>query len=252
MSHYAMDSPRMTAVDEKKILLSASGISVAYQQRNVLHQVDLQVESGEVVTVIGPNGAGKTTLVRVALGLLKPTSGTVHLESGLRVGYLPQRFAAEQTLPIDVARFLGLTGVRDERRLQRTLEEVGAGRIYRSSLQALSGGELQRVLLARALLRDPELLVLDEPAQGVDLHGQIEFFSLLERLRTERGCSVLMVSHDLHLVMAATDRVICLNNHVCCKGTPEAVTRNPAFIELFGEEAAATLALYAHDRRHRH
>lgn len=242
----------MTAAEEKKILLRADDISVAYQQRRVLRNVSIEVETGEVVTVIGPNGAGKTTLIRIALGLLPPTSGAVHLEPGLRIGYLPQRFDIEQTMPIDVGRFLNLTGIRDRQRIGDVLREVKAENLVGSSLQELSGGELQRVLLARALLRDPELLVLDEPAQGVDLHGQVEFFSLLDRLRNERGCSVLMVSHDLHLVMAATDRVVCLNNHVCCTGTPASVTRNPAFIELFGEEAARSLALYAHDRKHRH
>ena len=242
----------MTAPGEKKVLLQASDISVTFRQREVLHKVNLQVEAGEVVTIIGPNGAGKTTLVRVALGLLAPTSGKVQLNPGLKIGYLPQKFDIEQTLPISVARFLQLTGVCDEELLRTALKDVSAERLYESSLQGLSGGEMQRVLLARALLRNPELLVLDEPAQGVDLHGQIAFFSLLEELRAARGCSVLMVSHDLHLVMAATDRVICLNNHICCKGTPEVVTRNPAFIELFGEEAAASLAIYAHDRKHRH
>ncbi|PLX99613.1 MAG: zinc ABC transporter ATP-binding protein ZnuC [Desulfuromonas sp.] len=242
----------MTVAAEKKSLLRTEGISVVFQQRRVLHEVDLQIESGEVVTIIGPNGAGKTTLVRVALGLLKPTSGSIHLDPVIRVGYLPQRFEVEPTLPINVDRFLKLTGVSDGQRIQQALEEVNAGRLLKTSLQSLSGGEQQRVLLARALLRNPDLLVLDEPAQGVDLHGQVEFFSLLEKLRSERGCSVLMVSHDLHLVMAATDRVICLNTHVCCKGTPEMVTRNPAFIELFGEEAAKNLAIYAHDRGHRH
>jgi len=242
----------MTVADQKKVLLQANDISVVFQQRNVLQNVDLQIEAGEVVTVIGPNGAGKTTLIRVALGLLQPTTGSVYLDPSLRIGYLPQRFQVEQTLPINVSRFLRLTGIRDNARLQAVLQSVGASKLLASPLQSLSGGEMQRILLARALLRDPELLVLDEPAQGVDLHGQIEFFSLLEKLRAERGCSVLMVSHDLHLVMAATDRVICLNNHVCCKGTPEAVTRNPAFIELFGAEAAESLAIYAHDRAHRH
>lgn len=242
----------MTVVEQKKVLLKATGISVIFQQREVLSKVDLQIEAGEVVTIIGPNGAGKTTLIRVALGLLAATAGSVYLAPGLRIGYLPQRFQVEPTLPITVIRFLQLSGIREAARLQEVLGEIGAGHLLELPLQSLSGGEMQRVLLARALLRDPELLVLDEPAQGVDLHGQVEFFSLLEKLRSDRGCSVLMVSHDLHLVMAATDRVICLNNHICCKGTPEVVTRNPAFIELFGAEAAESLAIYAHDREHRH
>lgn len=242
----------MDVVADKNIVLDVQSVSLHSRQREILSHVDLQVRSGEVVTIIGPNGAGKTTLLRTALGLLKPSSGQVWLRPGLRVGYLPQRFQVDPVLPMTVHRFFRLSGAGDEREMITALTEVGAEKLLGSAMQSLSGGETQRVLLARTLLRNPELLVLDEPAQGVDLHGQVELFSLLEKVRQDRGCSVLMVSHDLHLVMASTGRVICLDRHVCCTGSPAAVTRNPAFVELFGEKAAENLAVYAHDREHKH
>lgn len=242
----------MDVVKDKNIILDVHAVSLSTRQREILSHVDLQVRSGEVVTIIGPNGAGKTTLLRTALGLLKPTSGQVWRRPGLRIGYLPQQFQVDPVLPLTVRRFLRLSGAKDEREMTSALAEVSAEKLLDTAMQSLSGGETQRVLLARTLLRNPELLVLDEPAQGVDLHGQVELFSLLEKVRQERGCSVLMVSHDLHLVMASTGRVICLNTHVCCTGSPAAVTRNPAFVELFGEEAATNLAVYAHDREHHH
>jgi zinc transport system ATP-binding protein len=232
--------------------MDVQAVSVRSRQREILSNIDLQIRSGEVVTIIGPNGAGKTTLVRTALGLVRPSTGRVWLRPGLKVGYLPQRFHVDPVLPLTVRRFLKLSGPVDDDQIMVALTEVGAEKMLNVAMQTLSGGENQRVLLARTLLQNPALLVLDEPAQGVDLHGQVELFSLLEKVRCERGCSVLMISHDLHLVMASTDRVVCLNGHVCCTGTPEMVTRNPAFVELFGEKAAANLAVYAHDREHRH
>jgi len=234
-----------------EILLGVAKVSVRIGQRDILCAVDLQLRAGEVVTLIGPNGAGKTTLVRVALGLQAPTDGLIYRRPELRIGYLPQRFHVDPILPMPVRRFLRLTG-GDPQAVADALGEVGAGSLLDAAMQELSGGELQRVLLARTLLLEPDLLVLDEPAQGVDLHGQVELFSMLDRVRRQRNCAVLMISHDLHLVMASTGRVVCLNRHVCCTGTPAAVTRNPAFIELFGEEAARTLAVYAHDPDHRH
>lgn len=242
----------MNSSERHDIVLDVQAVTMRSRQREILHRVDLQVRAGEVVTIIGPNGAGKTTLVRAALGLIVPTSGQVWTRPGLKIGYLPQRFQVDPVLPLTVRRFLTLSGAKGLAEMKATLGEVGAEGLLEAAMQTLSGGETQRVLLARTLLRNPELLVLDEPAQGVDLHGQVELFSLLEKVRRERGCSVLMISHDLHLVMASTDRVICLNRHVCCTGSPAAVTRNPAFVELFGEKAAANLAVYAHDREHQH
>ncbi len=233
-------------------LASLSHISKTLAGRDVLRNVDLAVSASEIVTLIGPNGAGKTTLLRILLGLLPADAGTVWLKPGLKLGYMPQRLPIDETMPLPVERFLTL-GARAERtRLRAVLAEVGASGLERTPIQKVSGGEFQRVLLARALLRDPDLLVLDEPAQGVDLAGQSALFELFISIRGRRGCGVLMVSHDLHLVMAATDTVVCLNHHVCCTGHPEAVSRDPAYLALFGPRAAATLALYTHHHDHVH
>jgi zinc transport system ATP-binding protein len=233
-------------------LVALSGIDVSFGRERVLDGVDLGVSGGEIVTVVGPNGAGKTTLVRVVLGLLRPNSGTVFRRSGARVGYMPQRLAIDDTLPLTVKRFLSLGGSVPKGRRAVVLEEVGVGRLLDQPVQRISGGEMQRVLLARALLRDPDLLVLDEPAQSVDVSGQSEIYSLIGALRHRRGCAVLLVSHDLHLVMAAADRVVCLNRHVCCTGMPQEVREDPAYLALFPTYAGAGLAMYAHDHDHAH
>lgn len=233
-------------------LLELKGVDLFRGSRQLLQQIDLQLKSGEILTVIGPNGAGKTTLVRVALGLLAPSSGSVFRKAQIRIGYMPQRLHIDPTFPLTVERFLAMAGKNLHSRVLPMLEEVGASHVHRSPLQNLSGGELQRVLVARALMRDPALLVLDEPVQGVDVHGQMELYQLISQIRDQRDCAILMVSHDLHLVMAATDRVLCLNRHICCSGTPEMVTNHPAYLELFGPQAVQHLAIYNHDRNHRH
>lgn len=220
--------------------------------RHVLHNVSLHLTRGQILTLIGPNGAGKTTLVKLALGLLTPTSGIVQRTSGLRVGYMPQRLQVDATLPISVQRFLQMVPGARSQDIASVLEEVGALRVQHSRLQALSGGELQRVLLARALLGKPDLLVLDEPTQGVDLKGQAELYRLITQIRDRHDCGVLMVSHDLHLVMSATDEVICLNQHVCCHGHPEQVSNDPAYLELFGKVGVQAMAVYTHHHNHEH
>ena len=231
--------------------LDIVNVDLVLGNRMLLENVSLQLRRGEVLTIIGPNGAGKTTLLRVALGLLRPTRGRVVRQKGLKIGYMPQRLYLDPTFPLNVKRFLSLScGEMD--RAVALLDEVGAGHVLESAMQNLSGGELQRVLLARALVLEPDLLVLDEPVQGVDVHGQTELYQLIGRIREKRGCAVLMVSHDLHLVMAATDRVLCLNRHICCSGTPEAVTNDPAYAELFGPLAVEYLAVYVHDKTHQH
>lgn len=233
-------------------LVKVRGVAMDFAGHAVLTDVDLTVEDGQIVTLIGPNGSGKSTLVRIVLGLLTPTRGQVNLRPRTRIGYMPQRLAVEDTLPLTVARFLRLGGPADNGQLEAALDEVGAGHLAQNPVQDISGGEMQRVLLARALLREPDLLVLDEPVQGVDVTGQGELFRLITRIRERRGCGVLMVSHDLHLVMASTDTVVCLNHHVCCTGHPETVTRDPAYLELFGPLAERGLAVYTHDHDHHH
>jgi zinc transport system ATP-binding protein len=232
-------------------LIRLDGVGVTFAGQSVLQDVQLSVQPGEIVTLIGPNGAGKTTLVRAVLGLLKPHSGSVWRKPKLRVGYMPQKLHVDATLPLSVLRFLRLVPGVERAHVQAALAEVGAEQVIDSPLQSVSGGELQRVLLARALLREPELLVLDEPVQGVDVSGQAELYRLITQLRDRHGCGVLMVSHDLHLVMSTTDQVVCLNRHVCCSGHPEQVSFDPAFVELFGEDAKS-LAIYTHHHDHEH
>jgi len=233
-------------------LVTATDVSVAFDGQPALQRVGLSVHAGEIVTLIGPNGAGKTTLVRIVLGLQRPDTGRVRRRPGLTFGYVPQRFHVDPTLPMTVARFLALPTRRARPDIERALADVGAGHTVDKPLQGLSGGEFQRVMLARALLRAPELLVLDEPLQGVDFSGQIALFDLIGGLRARHGFGVLMVSHDLHIVMRDTDHVVCLNHHVCCHGTPEAVTRHPDYLALFGREAARAVAVYPHQHDHAH
>ncbi|MFO1036793.1 MAG: metal ABC transporter ATP-binding protein [Geminicoccaceae bacterium] len=233
-------------------LIEARGVVVSREGRLLLDHVDLGVGAGEIVTLIGPNGAGKSSLVRVLLGLLKPDTGTVNRAAGLRIGYAPQRLHIEPTLPIDVRRFLTLGETAAEAELMAILGRVGAGSVLDRQMGALSGGERQRVVLARALLRRPDLLVLDEPMSGVDLNGQAELYALIGRVRDETGAGILLVSHDLHLVMARTDRVICLERHVCCAGRPIEVTRSPEFVRLFGHRFGEAVALYRHEHDHVH
>jgi zinc transport system ATP-binding protein len=233
-------------------LLRLQGVSFAPDGREILRDVSLQLDGGQILTVIGPNGAGKTTLIKIAMGLVTPETGGVTRAPGLRIGYMPQRLQVEATMPMQVERFLRLCRGATAERLREALSEVGAQRVLYSRLSTLSGGELQRVLLARALLHEPQLLVLDEPTQGVDLKGQAELYRLITRIRDQHRCGVLMVSHDLHLVMSSTDEVICLNQHVCCHGHPEQVSNDPAYLELFGKSTAAALAVYTHHHNHHH
>ncbi|MCY4407617.1 MAG: metal ABC transporter ATP-binding protein [Rhodospirillaceae bacterium] len=233
-------------------LASGRDLVVRYGGRTVLDRVSIEVRRREVVSVIGPNGAGKTTAVRALLGLIKPNSGVVERAPGVVVGYVPQRIAPESLLPLTVRRFLSMAGRRARADAAAVLDEVGTAAVIDRQLSGLSGGEFRRVLLARALLRDPDLLVLDEPIQQVDFAGQLAMHQLIGRLRDRRGCGVLIVSHDLHLVLGATDRVVCINGHVCCAGEPEEVSRHPEYISLFGPGAAAGLAVYTHDHDHSH
>ncbi len=234
-------------------LVHLSGVRVQFGQEPALEQVDLSVNNGQVVTVIGPNGAGKTTLLRVALGLQSPSSGVARRRAGIRIGYMPQRLTIDETLPLTVRRFLALSGAARDR-TAAVLRDTGIpDALLRNPIQRISSGEFQRVLLARALLREPDLLVLDEPAQSLDLTGQSEFYGLIAKVRDSYGCGILVVSHDLHLVMAAADHVVCLNRHICCTGHPQEVRRNPAYLALFpGGRPMEGLAVYEHAHDHAH
>lgn len=235
-----------------KILLSAEKIEKSLASRKILQGIDLSIAESQIVTLIGPNGAGKTTLVRILLGLIQPDSGSVQQREGLRIGYMPQRIHIEPTLPMSVIRFLKLASPKAEKHIDELLNQLNIRELSEQQLISISGGELQRVLLARALLRDPHLLILDEPAQGVDIAGQADLYELIGKIRNDFGCSVLMISHDLHLVMSSTDEVICLNHHVCCHGKPDQVSVDPAFLELFGSQVSTNLAVYTHHHNHEH
>lgn len=253
----ASDEVANTGGNAQGPLLSAAGIGKQYGDRVVLEGVSFSINAGQIVTLIGPNGAGKTTLVRIALGLLDPDSGTITRREGLRLGYMPQSLHIEPTLPLTVYRFLhlalrGAPKSLNIAEIEATLDLLKIPHLAAAQLTGLSGGELQRVLLARALLRKPHLLVLDEPAQGVDIAGQAELYSLIDSIAESQGCGVLMISHDLHLVMSSTDEVICLNHHVCCHGKPEMVSNDPAYLSLFGAGATDSLAVYTHHHTHEH
>lgn len=237
---------------ESEPLVSAEGVGVRRAGRWLLRDVDIAVAAGELVTVIGPNGGGKTTLVKTLLGLISPDEGAVRRRPGLTVGYVPQRLAVEWTLPLSVERLMTLTERRPAAAVAAALAETGAAHLVRRPVQALSGGELQRVLLARALARTPDLLVLDEPVQGVDFAGETDLYALIGDIRRHRGCGVLLVSHDLHVVMARTDRVVCLDGGVQCSGRPRDIAADPALARVFGARAGAHLAVYAHDHEHPH
>jgi len=233
-------------------LIAASGVAVGFGGPPVLRDVNFRIDAGEIVTIVGPNGSGKSVLLRALLGIIRPTKGRVMRKAGLRVGYVPQRLHIDTALPMNVARFLSLPLRQSPARIAAVLEQVGVPGSQTKQMTVLSGGQFQRVLLARALLANPEILVLDEPTQGLDQPGVAAFYRLIEEVRAALGCAVLSVCHDLHVVMSASDRVICLNGHVCCEGTPQVVSNAPEYRALFGYGTGGALALYRHDHNHSH
>ncbi len=233
-------------------LIEAKNLTVTLGGHVALRDVDFQISQGEIVTVVGPNGSGKTTLLRALIGAIRPSGGSVRHQPGLTIGYVPQGLAIDPTLPLTVARFLNLPRRRSAKAAAAALARAGAAGLDQRPLTALSGGQFQRVLLARALLEKPQILVLDEPTTGLDQPGSAAFYHQIEEIRQSLGCAVLMVSHELHVVMSASDRVICLNGHVCCHGTPDVVASAPEYRALFGTGTRGALALYRHDHDHGH
>ncbi|QCI17138.1 zinc ABC transporter ATP-binding protein ZnuC [Buchnera aphidicola (Aphis helianthi)] len=227
-------------------------IHVNFDNRSILYNISLSLTSNRIITLIGPNGAGKSTLIRVILGLIKPTSGTVFRSPHISIGYVPQKLYLNNLLPITVERFMKLSQYKKTTNVLKILKRVKADSLRYLSLQRLSGGEMQRVLLARALLNNPNLLVLDEPVQGVDVMGQLDLYNLIHCIRSELNCTILIVSHDLNFVMAKTDHVICLNKHICCSGSPKKVFKNLEFISMFGFERIQEIAIYHHRHDHIH
>ncbi|MEM9633864.1 MAG: metal ABC transporter ATP-binding protein [Pseudomonadota bacterium] len=240
----------MTASKMQLVQLDRAGIRKGGNW--LVRGVDLSVSEREIVTLIGPNGSGKSTTAKMALGILKPSEGSAFRGKGLKVGYVPQKLTIDWTLPLSVGRFMRLTNPLSDADCRQALEQTGAGHLLNAEMRTLSGGEMQRVMLARAIARSPDLLVLDEPVQGVDYAGEIAIYDLISEIRNTMGCGILMISHDLHVVMAAADQVICLNGHVCCRGTPSDVSKSDQYHALFGARAGAGLAVYQHHHDHVH
>ena len=228
------------------VFLKTSGVSVVRGGRQILRDINFEVREGDFVSVVGPNGAGKTTLLKVLTGVLSPDSGFCESRPGLRVGYTPQSMDSMRHMPVSAERFITLRRKVEREEFQDVCRQTGVEDILTVKMGNLSGGEIQRVLLARALMGSPDLLVLDEPAQNLDISGQLEFYKLLETIHFERGTSVLMVSHDLHMVMSSTKKVVCMYGHICCAGEPQAVSKDPEFVSMFGEEMARFVSLYPH------
>lgn len=231
-------------------LIEARDLDVRMGGQRILEHIDLTIRAGEILTIVGPNGSGKSTLLRALIGAVKLDGGKVTHAGGLRIGYVPQRLHIDPTLPLTVRRFLNLPRRHSDAAIQQALERAGIPGREGLAMTALSGGQFQRALMARALLDKPDLLILDEASQGLDQTGTADFYRQLEQIRDELNCGILLVSHDLHVVMRAADRVICLNHHICCQGHPEAVTAAPEYRALFGRYEEEALAIFRHDPHH--
>ena len=233
-------------------LITLNDVGVSRAGRWLVRGVSMTIDAGEIVTLIGPNGSGKTTTAKLALGIMKPSEGSVSRNPALRIAYVPQKLSIDWTLPLTVRRFLSLTRPVSDSEAVDAMTRTGTLHLAGSEVRTMSGGEFQRVLLARAIALKPDVLVLDEPVQGVDFTGEIELYDLIRSIRDRLRCGILLISHDLHVVMAATDRVICLNGHVCCSGAPTTVAESPEYKALFGPRAASALAVYEHNHDHTH
>jgi len=236
---------------ENKILVKLKSAGFRLNDKWLVQGVSLQVEKGKIVTLIGPNGSGKSTTAKIALGIYKKIDGEVEKYTN-KIGYVPQKISIDWTLPLRVKDFMTLTENLEDKTINEALSLTGVIHLKDKNLGDLSGGEFQRVLLSRAISKKPELLVLDEPVQGVDFTGEIALYKLIKKISEDLNCGILLISHDLHTVMSATDHVVCLNGHVCCSGSPSDVAKNNEYKALFGEQAAQTLSIYEHKHDHVH
>lgn len=235
-----------------ELLLQATDISYSNSGKSILDQVSFELYRGQITTIIGPNGAGKSTLTSIVNGLIENFTGTIKRTDNLKIGYLPQKVYVNTLMPLSVQRLMQLTQQVKDVEVDEALAQTDVSYLKHRQVQSLSEGELKRVLLARTTLGKPDLIVLDEPTAGVDVTGEIKMYELIGEFRNRLQCAVLLVSHDLHLVMSKTDQVLCLNQHLCCSGLPESVSRHPEYLALFGDQAADAIAVYSHQHDHVH
>lgn len=238
-------------MQKERILISLENVSVEYDDKPILENICLDVVSNRVVTLIGPNGAGKSTLAKVILGLINPTCGVVHRDPKMNMGYVPQKFHIDKLMPISVSRFLNLYAKPSQDTYEKAINKSKVTKLLKHQLHHLSGGEMQRVLMAQALMREPDLLVLDEPSQGMDISAQSELYQLIKDIKSDYNVGVVLISHDLHFVMQGTDEVICLNKHVCCHGAPKDVRKTPEYAKAFGIKSEG-MTMYIHEHDHVH
>ena len=238
-------------MSKNNLLVSLNNAGIYKSPKWLIRGVSLEVKSGQIVTLIGPNGSGKTTTAKMVLNILEPDEGSLKRYTN-KIAYVPQKINIDWTLPLRVVDFMRLTNNLSNNEIIESLNQTGVEKLFKEQIHGLSGGEFQRVLLARAIAKKPELLVLDEPVQGVDFNGEIDLYNIIKNISANLNCGILLVSHDLHFVMSATDHVVCLNGHICCSGKPSAIIKDKAYIELFGEHRSKTLTYYQHDHDHTH
>ena len=236
----------------KNSLIELNNCGVFRNDKWLVRGISLKVFKGQIVTLIGPNGSGKSTTAKIALGILKPDEGTNFIQEGIKISYVPQKISIDWSLPLRVIDFMNLIEKNNINNIIETLSITGIGDLLYQDVRNLSGGEFQRLLMARAIIKEPDFLVLDEPVQGVDYPGEIALYKTIQEIVKNVKCGILLISHNLHVVMSQTDHVICLNGHVCCSGAPKSIIKEPEYIKLFGESMDPTLALYEHEHDHKH
>lgn len=251
-SHNTPMSDNRQPSAQSSVILSGENIGVTRHGKAIIHDVDLAITDHDFVTIVGPNGAGKSTLLKVLLGIMPASDGKLYCKPGLKIGYVPQQFDVPSTMPLTVKGFLTLNATVSEEKIDGVLAQLSILAYKSTLIYKLSGGERQRVLIARALLKDPDLLVLDEPAQNLDVKGQLTLYKFLAHLYESRQTSILMVSHDLHMVMSISKSVMCLYGHICCAGEPQIIAKDPAFTNVFGEDFASMMSFYQHTHDHKH
>jgi len=235
-----------------QVLSYLKNISLKLNEQQILKNINLRINRGQITTLIGPNGGGKTSIARILIGILKPSSGEVFIQKNIKIGYVPQKLEIEKTIPLRVMDFLELFAQKNTKNQLLIIKKLNIGTILEKSLHQISIGQMQKILLAQALMNSPDLLVLDEPTSNMDISAQADFYNLLEEIRKQQNCAILLISHDLHIVMQQTNQVICVNHHICCEGNPESINNHPEYLSLFGKHKINNIAIYPHHHDHLH